>query len=112
MTTTFVTRTPDLMPALQPAQLSVCPQGLSASSNGTAMPMGIAMGQSAVVRPYAAVVRTGLFAVASNSSVVERHVAVIGTRQVVSPVVGTAVSGAVLFGKDDAPALRTWRPPV
>ncbi|MGN6332313.1 MAG: hypothetical protein ACTHOD_11780 [Motilibacteraceae bacterium] len=109
MTTTFVTRTADLMPALQPALAQVAAQAPCVMS--AAPVQGTAVSAAT----------TGLVRVITPA---ERHVAVIGTRQV-SPVYGTAVVGSngsftgsnvsvgsAVFGKGDVPALRTWRPPV
>lgn len=106
MTTTFVTRTADLMPALQPAFAQVAAQAScvmpAAPVQGTAV-SAATIGLVDVITPA------------------ERHVAVIGTRQV-SPVYGTPVvgsngsfvgsNGSAVLGKGDVPALRTWRPPV
>jgi hypothetical protein len=104
MTTTFVTRTADLMPALQPARAQVAAQAVCMTSAAPVQGTGMSAARTRLV----------VDAIAS----VERHVAVIGTRQV-SPVYGTAVVGSngsvvvdAVFGKGDVPALRTWRPPV
>ena len=110
MTTTFVTRTADLMPALQPAPAQIAAQ-VASCTQPTAPVQGTGMSASGRGRSYAAAARTGLVVDALAS--VERHVAVIGTSQVVSPVViGSGVAGSDVNGKDVFPALRTWRPPV
>ncbi|HEU4676525.1 MAG TPA: hypothetical protein VFS29_11080 [Motilibacteraceae bacterium] len=109
MTTTFVTRTADLMPALQPALAQAAAQALCVMTAAPVQGTGLSVAAS----------RTRLVVDVIASA--EHPVAVIGTRQV-SPVYGTPVvgsngsvvgsNGSAVFGKGDVPALRTWRPPV
>lgn len=116
MTSTYAIRTADLTAAPAAAQVSSARSFVAAQ--GTAMSAFGGRG-----RCYAATLRTGLVvatvpAVDTVPTVPsvdtnERHVAVIGTSPVVSPVVfGSGFVGSVVEDKDVVPALRTWRPPV